>query len=101
MKTEKVSNLSHITTISELLSPISDKYRTLTFRCLVYICIIKGITENPKIIYITAIYPYVVLFVFFFRAVTLEGMADGIVHLFKPKVNKYKGCVIFSSPNII
>ena len=58
----------------------------LSARCLVYICIIKGITENPKIIYITAIYPYVVLFVFFFRAVTLEGMADGIVHLFKPKV---------------
>ena len=56
------------------------------FRCLVYICIIKGITENPKIIYITAIYPYVVLIVFFFRAVTLEGMSAGVVHLFKPKV---------------
>ena len=57
-----------------------------------YICIIKGITENPKIIYITAIYPYVVLFVFFFRAVTLEGMADGIVHLFKPKVGAAIHC---------
>ena len=51
-----------------------------------YVCIVKGITENPKIIYVTAIYPYVVLIVFFFRAVTLEGMGDGIVHLFKPKV---------------
>ena len=58
-------------------------------RCLVYICIIKGITENPKIIYITAIYPYVVLIVFFFRAVTLEGMSDGVIHLFKPKVRNY------------
>ena len=55
---------------------------------MVYICIIKGITENPKIIYITAIYPYVVLIVFFFRAVTLEGMASGVTHLFKPKVIK-------------
>ncbi|QQP57336.1 Transporter, partial [Caligus rogercresseyi] len=26
---------------------------------LVYLCIIKGITESPIIIYITAIYPYV------------------------------------------
>ena len=52
---------------------------------LVYLCIIKGITENPKIIYITAIYPYVVLMIFFFRAITLEGMEDGIIHLFKPK----------------
>ncbi len=55
---------------------------------LVYLCIIKGITENPKIIYITAIYPYVVLVIFFFRGITLEGMTDGIVHLFKPKVRR-------------
>ena len=54
--------------------------------CLVYLCIVKGITENPKIIYITAIYPYIVLIIFFFRAVTLEGMEDGIRHLFNPKV---------------
>lgn len=53
---------------------------------LVYLCIIKGVTENPKIIYVTAIYPYVVLVIFFFRGVTLEGMEDGIAHLFKPKV---------------
>jgi solute carrier family 6 amino acid/orphan transporter-like 15/16/17/18/20 len=53
---------------------------------LVYICIVKGITENPKIIYVTAIYPYIVLIIFFFRAVTLEGMSDGVIHLFSPKV---------------
>ncbi|XP_040568895.1 sodium-dependent neutral amino acid transporter B(0)AT3 [Lepeophtheirus salmonis] len=55
---------------------------------LVYLCIIKGITESPIIIYITAIYPYVVLVIFFFRAVTLEGMEHGIIHLFKPKWHK-------------
>ena len=54
--------------------------------CLVYLCIVKGITENPKIIYVTAIYPYIVLIIFFFRGITLEGMEDGIRHLFKPKV---------------
>ncbi len=53
---------------------------------LVYLCIVKGITENPKIIYVTAIYPYVVLVIFFFRGITLEGMEHGIAHLFKPKV---------------
>lgn len=57
--------------------------------CLVYLCIVKGITENPKIIYVTAIYPYVVLIIFFFRGITLEGMEDGIRHLFKPKVYKF------------
>ena len=49
-------------------------------------CIIKGITENPFVIWITAIYPYVVLVIFFIRAIFLEGMADGILHLFQPKV---------------
>ena len=50
-------------------------------------CIIKGITESPFVIWITALYPYVVLVIFFIRAIFLEGMADGILHLFKPKVN--------------
>jgi len=55
---------------------------------LVYFCIVKGITEDPIVIYVTAIYPYVVLFIFFFRAVTLEGMGPGVVHLFTPKWEK-------------
>ena len=53
---------------------------------LVYVCIIKGITENPIIIYITAIYPYVVLIIFLIRALTLPGMGDGIAYLFTPQV---------------
>ena len=53
---------------------------------LVYVCIIKGITENPIIIYITAIYPYVVLIIFLIRALTLPGMGDGIAYLFIPQV---------------
>ena len=55
---------------------------------LVYVCIIKGITENPIVIYVTAIYPYVVLVIFFFRAVTLPGMEDGVIYLFTPKVSR-------------
>merc|ERR1712141_305224 len=63
--------------------------------CLVYLCIVKGITENPKIIYVTAIYPYVVLIIFFFRGITLEGMEDGIRHLFKPKFEKLADPVVW------
>merc|ERR1740128_99090 len=33
----------------------------------------------------TAIFPYVVLVIFFFRAITLKGMGDGVMHLFTPK----------------
>ena len=33
----------------------------------------------------TAIFPYVVLVIFFIRACTLKGMGDGVKHLFTPK----------------
>ena len=80
---------------------------------LVYLAMVKGITESPKVVYVsiyihtycysviykvkqvvvcnilfqvTAVFPYIVLIIFFIRAVTLRGMADGIAHLFTPKV---------------
>ena len=34
----------------------------------------------------TATLPYIVLAIFFVRAVTLKGSVDGIIHMFKPQV---------------
>ena len=34
----------------------------------------------------TATLPYIVLAIFFGRAVTLKGSLDGIIHMFKPQV---------------
>lgn len=67
-------------------------FNFIIFGCLlvawliVYFCMVKGITENPRVIHVTAIYPYVVLVIFFVRAMMLEGMSDGVIYLFKPKV---------------
>ncbi|XP_058820909.1 sodium-dependent neutral amino acid transporter B(0)AT3 isoform X1 [Topomyia yanbarensis] len=52
---------------------------------LVYMCMVQGITESSKIVYITAIFPYVVLIIFFFRGITLKGASDGVLHLFTPR----------------
>uniref|UniRef100_A0A8D8BT13 Transporter n=1 Tax=Culex pipiens TaxID=7175 RepID=A0A8D8BT13_CULPI len=52
---------------------------------LVYMCMVQGITESSKIVYITAIFPYVVLIIFFFRGITLKGASDGVMHLFTPR----------------
>ena len=34
----------------------------------------------------TATLPYIILAIFFGRAVTLKGSLDGIIHMFKPEV---------------
>jgi hypothetical protein len=39
-----------------------------------------------QVVYVTATFPYIVLIIFFFRGVTLTGMSDGLMHLFKPNV---------------
>ena len=39
-------------------------------------------------VYVTATLPYIVLAIFFGRAVTLKGALDGIIHMFKPQVIK-------------
>lgn len=57
----------------------------LTAWFLVYICMVQGITSSGKIVYITAIFPYFVLIIFFFRGVTLHGASCGIMHLFTPR----------------
>lgn len=57
----------------------------LTAWFLVYICMIQGITSSGKLVYITAIFPYIVLIAFFFRGITLHGAYNGIKHLFTPR----------------
>ena len=37
-------------------------------------------------VYVISTLPYIVLAIFFVRAVTLKGSVDGIIHMFKPQV---------------
>lgn len=52
---------------------------------LVYFSIWKSIKSSGKVIYFTATFPYVVIFAFLVRSLTLDGAELGVRYLFKPK----------------
>ncbi|XP_063711946.1 sodium-dependent neutral amino acid transporter B(0)AT3-like [Symsagittifera roscoffensis] len=54
---------------------------------IVLLATIKGIKSSGKVIYFTALFPYVVLTIFLIRALLLPNMSDGLVHLFKPDLS--------------
>ena len=47
----------------------------------------KGIQSSGYVVYVTALFPYLVLTIFFFRGITLPGAGAGLAHMFQPKVS--------------
>lgn len=50
-----------------------------------FFCVIKGVQTMGKLVYFTAIFPYVILIVLLVRAMSLEGSWEGIVYYIKPQ----------------
>ncbi|NXX79231.1 S6A18 protein, partial [Urocolius indicus] len=57
---------------------------------IVYLCTIRGIETTGKAIYVTALFPYVVLTIFLIHGLTLPGATDGLTYLFTPNLNALK-----------
>lgn len=55
---------------------------------LVYFSIWKGVESTGKIVYFTALLPYVLLIIMLIRGLTLEGSASGLYYLFYPDWSK-------------
>ncbi|CAH0555838.1 unnamed protein product [Brassicogethes aeneus] len=76
--------------ISEGIEEIGDIQWNL-FLCLmigwimIYLVIRKGLHQSGKVIWFSALFPYVVLLIFLVRAVTLEGASDGLLFFITPQ----------------
>ena len=55
---------------------------------LVYFSIWKGVESTGKVVYFTALLPYVILLILLFRGLTLEGSGTGLYYLFSPDFSK-------------
>ncbi|KAJ8727719.1 hypothetical protein PYW07_001838 [Mythimna separata] len=51
---------------------------------IAFFCVIKGVQSAGKVVYFTALFPYVMLTALLVRGVTLEGAVDGIIFYLSP-----------------
>ena len=62
---------------------------------LVFLSLIKGIKSSGRVVYFTAIFPYLVLLILLIRGLTLEGYKTGINYYIQPNVTKLYESVIW------
>ncbi|XP_042281231.1 sodium- and chloride-dependent transporter XTRP3-like isoform X2 [Thunnus maccoyii] len=55
---------------------------------ITYLFIVRGVKSTGKVVYFTATFPYVVLFIYLIRGVTLHGAINGVKYMFTPKMEQ-------------
>uniref|UniRef100_A0A4W6CJV7 Transporter n=1 Tax=Lates calcarifer TaxID=8187 RepID=A0A4W6CJV7_LATCA len=55
---------------------------------ITYLFIVRGVKSTGKVVYFTATFPYVVLFVYLIRGITLHGAINGVKYMFTPKMEQ-------------
>ncbi|XP_057673581.1 sodium-dependent neutral amino acid transporter B(0)AT2 [Corythoichthys intestinalis] len=56
---------------------------------IVTLAMIKGIKSSAKVMYFSSVFPYVVLFIFLIRGLTLDGAMEGIAYMFYPRLEMW------------
>ncbi|XP_029959380.1 sodium- and chloride-dependent transporter XTRP3A [Salarias fasciatus] len=55
---------------------------------MTYLFIVRGVKSTGKVVYFTAIFPYVVLFIYLIRGFTLHGAINGVKYMVTPKMEE-------------
>ncbi|XP_069111135.1 sodium- and chloride-dependent creatine transporter 1-like [Argopecten irradians] len=55
---------------------------------IVFFCLWRGVRWTGKVVYFTAIFPYVILTVLLVRGLTLDGAGAGVVYYLKPDLSR-------------
>jgi len=60
----------------------------LAFAWLIsYTCLLRGLSSSKRVVYVSSTLPYVILMIFFFKTISLDGMTDGIYYFIAPNVS--------------
>ncbi|XP_034029824.1 sodium- and chloride-dependent transporter XTRP3A-like [Thalassophryne amazonica] len=55
---------------------------------ITYLFVVRGVKSSGKVVYFTATFPYLVLFIYLIRGVTLHGAMNGLTYMFTPKMEE-------------
>ncbi|XP_033127169.1 sodium- and chloride-dependent glycine transporter 2-like isoform X2 [Anneissia japonica] len=62
---------------------------------IVYLCLIRGVKSSGKVVYFTATFPYLVLFILLIRGLTLPGSTDGVLFFITPRWEKLQDSTVW------
>ncbi|XP_004077688.1 sodium- and chloride-dependent transporter XTRP3 [Oryzias latipes] len=55
---------------------------------ITFLFIVRGVKSTGKVVYFTATFPYLVLFIYLVRGFTLHGALNGVRYMFTPKMEQ-------------